>query len=234
MVETDTLISIKDRHLSTSLYCKPTDNLMLLHFSSFQPEHVKEVILYRPTRHTHTICLDEEECDGPLRMLKDTLIRTRYDAQLNRQFQHATVKNHNNLLKRQTWDMTYRVPFIVHYFPGVEKLSHILCSLQHVIDDVEHLTKAIPTPRLLTFKQLPNLKQTIACIKLPSLQENSNHNTIQPCHGNLSKTCQIDLDTTITYGNTTHEVHGNIISEASGEAMLFYSAWNLYYCPVCY
>ena len=37
----DTSISMKEGHLSTSLYRKPTDNLTMLHFSSFHPKHVK-------------------------------------------------------------------------------------------------------------------------------------------------------------------------------------------------
>eukprot|EP00061_Rhincodon_typus_P013021 g39124.t1 len=94
--------------------------------------------------------------------------------------------------------MSDRVPFVVQYFPGAEKLRHVLRSLQHIIDDDEHLTKVIRTPPILAFKQRPNLKQTIVHSKLPSLQDNIDHNTTQPCHGNLCKTCQIiDKNTTI-------------------------------------
>eukprot|EP00061_Rhincodon_typus_P014108 g40929.t1 len=113
------------------------------------------------------------------------------------QFFIQTLKNRNDLLRRR--DMTDSVPFVVQYFPGVEKLRHILRSLQHVFDDNEHLAKIFPTPPLLTFKQPPNIKQAIVCSKLPSLQGNIDHNTIQPCHGNLCKTHQIiDMDITIT------------------------------------
>eukprot|EP00061_Rhincodon_typus_P000729 g12587.t1 len=81
-----------------------------------------------------------------------------------------------------------RVPFILQYFPRSEKLLQVLHSLQHIIDDNEHLVRIFPTFPLLTFKQPPNLKQTIAHSKLPNLQDNINHNTIQHCHGNLCKT----------------------------------------------
>eukprot|EP00061_Rhincodon_typus_P012195 g37777.t1 len=143
-------------------------------------------------------------------MLKDTFIGAGYDAQLiDRQFQCATVKNRNDLLRRQTWDTSNKVPFIIQYFPGTEKLHHSLCSLQPIINDDEHLTKIFPMPPLLTFKQPPNLKQTIVLSKLPSLQDNIDHNTIQPYNGNLCKKCQIfDMDATITCGNTTHHMHG--------------------------
>ncbi|XP_072359720.1 uncharacterized protein [Scyliorhinus torazame] len=159
----DTLISIKEGHLSTLLYRKPTDNLTMLHFSSFQPKLIKEAIPYRQALRIHRICSDEEERNSHLQTLKDALVRTGYGARLiDQQFQRATAKNRTDLLRRQTWDTTDRIPFVVQYFPGAEKLHHLLHSLQHVIDDDEHLAKVIPTPPLLAFKQPRNLKQTIA------------------------------------------------------------------------
>ena len=105
--------------------------------------------------------------------------------------------------------MVDRVPFIVQHFLGAEKQRHFLWNLQHVIDVGEHLTRAIPTPPLLAFRQPHNLKQTIVHGKLPSLQENSDHNATQPCHSNLCKTCRIiDTDTIISRENTIHQVHG--------------------------
>eukprot|EP00061_Rhincodon_typus_P004344 g22353.t1 len=95
--------------------------------------------------------------------------------------------------------MTDRVPFIIQYFPGAEKLHHVLCSLQHIVDDNKYIAKIFPMPPLLTLKQPPNFKQTIGRSKLPSLQDKIDHNTIQHCHGNRCKMRQIiDVDTTIT------------------------------------
>ncbi|XP_072357570.1 uncharacterized protein [Scyliorhinus torazame] len=217
----DTLVSIKDGHLSTSLYRKPTDNLMMLHFSSFHPKHIKEAIPYGQALRIHRICSDEEERNRHLQTLKDALVRTGYGTRLiDRQFQRATAKNRTDFLTRQTWDTTDRIPFVVQYFPGAEKLRHLLHSLQHVIDDDEHLAKVIPKPPLLAFKQPRNLKRTIVCSKLPSLQ-NSDHDTTQPCHGNLCKTCQIiDMDTTITHENTTHQVRGTYSCDSANVVYL--------------
>eukprot|EP00061_Rhincodon_typus_P006775 g27766.t1 len=177
---------------------------------SFQPKHTKKAIPYKQALHIHRTCSDEEQRNRHLSALKDALIRMRYGAKLiDRQFRRATAKNRNDLLRRQTWDITNKVPFVIQCFPRAEKLHHVLCSLQHVIDNNEHLAKIFPTPPLLAFKQLPNFKQTIVCSKLPSLQDSIDHNTIQPCHGNLCKTYQIiNMDTTITHGNTTHHMHG--------------------------
>ncbi|XP_078084813.1 uncharacterized protein LOC144503794 [Mustelus asterias] len=183
---------------------------MMLHFSSFHPKHVKEAIPYGQALRIHRICSDEEDRNRHLQTLKDALIRTGYGARLiDQQFRRATAKNRTDLLRRQTRDMVDRVPFVVQYFPGVEKLRHLLRNLQHVIDEDEHLAKAIPTPPLLAFKQPRNLKQTIVHSKLPSLQENSDHDTTQPCHSNLCKTCRIiNTDAIISRENTIYQVHG--------------------------
>eukprot|EP00061_Rhincodon_typus_P013589 g40049.t1 len=118
-----------------------------------------------------------------------TLIRTGYDApDSDRQFRRATAKKCKDLLRRQTRYMTDRVPFVIQYFPGAQKLHHVLRSFQHIIvDDDERFAKIFPMPPLLTFKQPPNLKQTIVYSKPPSLQDDINHNITQPCHGNLCK-----------------------------------------------
>ncbi|XP_072436175.1 uncharacterized protein [Chiloscyllium punctatum] len=201
----DTCVSIKDGHLSTTLYHKPTDNLTMLHFSSFHPKHIKTAIPYGHALHIHRICSDEEERDEHLEVLKDALTRMGYDAQLiDRQFQRATARNCNDL-RRQTRAATDRVPFVVQYFPGAEKLHHVFRDLQHIINEDEHLAKTFPTPPLLAFKQPPNRKQIVIHSKLPGCQDSS----LQPCQGRHCKTCQsVDIDTTITHGNTSHLVHG--------------------------
>eukprot|EP00061_Rhincodon_typus_P007920 g30076.t1 len=173
-----------------------------------------ELLAFSPQRAVNGICSDvcsdEGEHDGHLKVLNDVLIRTGYDAQLiDHQFRHTIAKNHNDLLRKQTRDKSNWVPFVTQYFPGAKKLRHVLRSLQHVIDDIEHLAKIFATPPLLAFKQTPNLKQNIVCNKLPSLQDNINHNTIQPCHSNLCKACQIiHIDITITHGTTTQHKRG--------------------------
>eukprot|EP00061_Rhincodon_typus_P017819 g46692.t1 len=125
-------VSFLDGHLNISPYRKPMDNLMTLHFSSFHSKHIKTAIPYGQALCIHRICSDEEASNGHLKVLKDTLIGIGYNAQLiDHQFQHATARNHIDLLRRQTRDRTDRVPFVIQYFLGVEKLRHVLRSLQH-------------------------------------------------------------------------------------------------------
>eukprot|EP00061_Rhincodon_typus_P004582 g22928.t1 len=132
----DTCISIRDGHLSTSFYCKPMVNVTMLHLSSFHPKRIKEAIPYGQALRICRIFLDEEERDRPLKILNDAILRTGYIAQLvDRQFWHATAKTRNNLLGKQTQAAIDREPFVIQYFPGMERLCHVLHSLQHVIND---------------------------------------------------------------------------------------------------
>eukprot|EP00061_Rhincodon_typus_P003496 g20235.t1 len=150
----DTHISIRDRRLKTSLYRKIMDNLMMLHYFSFHPKHIKKALPYRQALCMHRICSDEEEHAGHLKVLKDALIGTEYDAQLiDCQFRRATAKIHNDLLRRQKRYTSHSVPLVIQYFPGTEKLRHVLHSLPHNIDDNEHLAKIFRISPLLAFKQ---------------------------------------------------------------------------------
>ncbi|XP_060698339.1 uncharacterized protein LOC132826433 [Hemiscyllium ocellatum] len=120
----DMCVSIKDRHLRTTLYRKPTDNLTMLHFSSFHPKHIKTAIPYGQALRIHRICSDVEERDGHLEVLGDALTRMGYDAQLiDCHFRRATARNRNDLLRRQTRAATDRVRMpggMVHWENGAK------------------------------------------------------------------------------------------------------------------
>eukprot|EP00061_Rhincodon_typus_P014459 g41488.t1 len=66
-----------------------------------------------------------------------------------------------HLNKDRHGNTTDRVPFVIQYFLGAQKQCYVLHSLQHIVDDNEHLAKIFPTPPFLAFKQPPNLKQII-------------------------------------------------------------------------
>jgi len=52
----DTRINIKEGQLSTTLYCKPTDNLMMLHLSSFTAKHIKKPpLMDKPSVYTESV-----------------------------------------------------------------------------------------------------------------------------------------------------------------------------------
>ena len=54
-----------------------------------------------------------------------------------------------------------------------------------------------------------------------SLQENSDHDSTQPCHSNLCKTCRIiDTDAIISCENTIHQVHGTYSCNSSNVVYL--------------
>eukprot|EP00061_Rhincodon_typus_P009621 g33259.t1 len=90
-------------------------------------------------------------------------------------FTAPQLKSYNDLLGRQTQDTTDRDPFIIQYFPGVEKLRHVLHRLTYVIDDNKHLTKVIPMPPLLIFKQPPNHYRPLLAGNC--VQQNIDHNS---------------------------------------------------------
>eukprot|EP00061_Rhincodon_typus_P012963 g39036.t1 len=164
---------------------------------SFLDMHFHQVWAPQQALRMHRICSDEEGSDQHLKMLKDAIIRTGWDAQLTRQLKNA-VKNGNNLLRRWTQDTTNRVSFVVQYFPGVRNYAMFVAAFN-----------------------ISSMMTNISPRKLPSLQNNSDHVTTQFCHGNICKTCQIiDMDTTITYGNATFHIHSRCSCDVAKVAYL--------------
>eukprot|EP00061_Rhincodon_typus_P017514 g46232.t1 len=88
------------------------------------PEMLMNSVQHGQVLRIDRICSDEEESNGHLKVLKDTLVRMGYDAQLiDRQFRHATAKNCNDLLRTQAQDTTNRISFVIQYFSGVENYA---------------------------------------------------------------------------------------------------------------
>jgi hypothetical protein len=213
----DTLITIKDNKLISSLYRKPTDNLTMLHSSSFHPRHVKEAIPYGQALRIHRICTEESDRDQHLNTLRSALIRNGYDTQLiTRQFRRAISQDRSTLLTRNQRHTTEpRIPFVVTYFPGADNLRKTLRRFQHLIDDDPYLSQVLPSPPILAVRQPPNLKKILVRSKLPTLIRNPDG--LLPCNRPRCLTCQlIDTDTAITRNNTTHNIQGSYTCNSTG------------------
>ena len=121
--------------------------------------------------------------------------------------ERTTAKNRTDLLRRQTRDTVDRVPFVIQYFPGAEKLRNLLRSVQHVIDEDEHLAKAIPHPHFLPSNNCTTSNRPLSAANYPAFRSTVT-TTTQPCHSNLCKMCRIiDTDAIISRENTIHQVH---------------------------
>jgi len=206
----DTRITIVNNKLVTSLYRKPTDNITMLHSTSFHPKHVLNSIPYGQAIRIHRICSDENDRDTHLNTLRSAFLRSGYDAGLvNRQFHRATQRDRKELLTRNNrTDSEPRVPLVVTYFPGADKLRTTLRPTQHLIDNDPYLRRVLPLPPLLAIRQPQNLKQTLVRSKLPSLTPTQNGT--QPCNKPRCLTCPlIDTNTTVTRHGIIHNVNGN-------------------------
>ena len=214
----DTLVYTNNGSIETSLYRKPTDNITFLRHSSFHPRHVKEAIPYGQALRIHRICSQTAERDKHLQILKDALLRSEYDARLiDKQFRRATLQPRALLLNTERTETTPRVPFVTQYFPGAEKLRPIIRNLQHLLDNDDRLSKAVPDSPILAFRQPANLKQLIIRSKLPSQPDMDNTSTTRPCNSILCKTCAIiDPVSTIRRADISHTTHGTYTCNSTG------------------
>ena len=206
----DTQISVKNGQLCTSLYRKPTDKMKLLHFTSSHPRQVKQAIPYSQALRVHRICTDAEDRDQHLQQLETALLHSGYrgDA-IREQFDRPTNTPRTDLLtRRQSSSADDRVPFVVEYFPGAERLRRGLQRLQHLIDEDSYLSEVFPHPPLLSFRQPSNLKQRLVRSKLPTVTPDE-PGSVRPCNAPRCLTCNIICtDVTVSRDSTTLHVKG--------------------------
>ena len=112
------------------------------------------------------------------------------------------------LIRRDRQAETDRVPFVATYFPGAEKLRRGLKKFQHLLDDDQRLTKALPSPPILAFRQPPSLRRLLVRSKFHSL-ELATRNSVQPCGKARCCTCAaICTETTIVRNQVTYDIKG--------------------------
>ena len=129
---------------------------------------------------------------------------------VDRQLERAIRVPREELLKRHPRAVgeQFRVPLVTTYFPGAEKLRHILRNLQHILDSDSKCREAFPHRPLLAIRQPPNLRQILVRSKLPDL---THSNSVQKCCNTKCKTCPVlDTDAAISRDNhTNHITRGN-------------------------
>jgi hypothetical protein len=133
----DTTI-IKDHNgsLSTTLYSKPTDAHMYLHYDSFHPRHQKHSIPYSQALRIRKICSSNIEFDRCTEQLRQNLKLRGYPNQLIKQaIQKARLLNRDILINKTDTTATIRtIPLIVTNNPQNPDLTHIIKRNKHILE----------------------------------------------------------------------------------------------------
>ncbi|XP_059589400.1 uncharacterized protein LOC109283074 isoform X2 [Alligator mississippiensis] len=186
----DTMISILNDKIQTTLYKKPKDKHTDLHRISNHPKHTKKVVIYSQALRYHHICTEENTRDCYLTDLKKAFTQQGHSSrEIDSMFERATRIPREELLQyRRTPPPPNCTPLVMMYHPSLELVRKILKQLQPILDRDLFLKKVFPEPPILAFKQAPNLANLITRSKLPQAQNTPKGS--RPCHDKKCKTCQ--------------------------------------------
>ena len=153
----DTLIYTVDRKLMTSLYRKPTDKTLLLHFDSNHSLHTKESIIYSQALRYNMTIKENKLLQTELYNLTRTLLARRYPLHIiNRNIQKSLKYSRLDLLhktKKTTRNKKQNnfLPYGIH--EKDLKLKYKIKQHWYILQNDENIRKIIPNRPTAAFKR---------------------------------------------------------------------------------
>ncbi|KXJ09041.1 hypothetical protein AC249_AIPGENE26933 [Exaiptasia diaphana] len=161
----DTTIYITpDRRLESTIYIKPTDSSLLIHYTSHHPSKCKSGTIYSQALRLRRIITNNDELHKQLLRLRLILLSRGYPHHLiNLNFQKILNLSQSQLLSlpppiRNTEGV---LPFVVPYHPILHKLPSILHNLWFLVSKDPELSTIFPQPPITAFSRHSNLKDTL-------------------------------------------------------------------------
>lgn len=145
----DTIIYLDiSRRLQSTIYRKPTDKHMLLHYTSYHPLHVKKSIIYTQALRYCTIISDESNLHRELITLKKIFIARGYPIDLiNTYFDKALNFDRNDLLHRDNRPTPHKIlPYIAPHHPSTDLTSQYIHDKWQQVANDPILSTLWPTP----------------------------------------------------------------------------------------
>jgi len=168
----DTLTQLKDGHIHTTIYSKPTDTHSYLLPSSCHPSHTFKGIPYSQALRVRRICSEPHEEESNINLLKQHLLKRQYNEQsVDTQINKARTIDHNSLLQYKPKKKTDRTPLVATYNPALNQIRQILNRHLHILNDDERLKQVFPSPPLLSFRRPRNLRDLTVSAKLRPLEQ---------------------------------------------------------------
>jgi hypothetical protein len=213
----DTMMTISDSKITTTIYSKPTDKHSYLWHSSCHPKHTFNSITWSQTLRHRRICATDHLYDEATRRMKEHFTNRGYNPDfIQRNINKAKQMNRNDLISKTSTTQKKpvgRIPLTITYNPALPNLSRIIHRHWGLIIQDTEAKKAIQETPFIAYKQPRNIKKSLV---RATITEDSNRNTCAPGYNKPCGECNqckyIKATTTITSTTTgsTHNIVGQI------------------------
>ena len=171
----DTLCTIKEGKIITSLYRKPSDKNQYLLTSSCHPASVTANIPFSLALRINRICSAPEDRETAYKELKDMLIQREYpDALIDGAIARSRAIPRGEALRRANRQLTTKRPtFVVTFDPRNPSVKGITQKhWRSMVNQDGYLKKVFPAPPLIAFKRQQNIRDKIIRAKVAPEQRN--------------------------------------------------------------
>ena len=166
--------------LHSTLYTKPTDAHLYLHYNSYHPKHQKKSIPYSQAIRLRRICSSIKEFNKCAEKLKSNLLARNYPTDIiNKAITKARNRTREDLLNPSPDKPAKTViPLILQYHPHNPTAKEILLRHHHILTRDPNLSIFKEYKPLTVYRRSPNIRQMLV-----------RSNTITPTARPGSKPC---------------------------------------------
>ena len=155
----------KDGHLATSLYTKPTDTHMYLHYDSFHPIQQKKSIPYSQAVRLRRICSTTDKYWEAANTLQQNLTARGYPKHLIKNaLERAFLLDRSVLLRTKPTNAgkhTNLIPFVTTYNPYNPPIGKILRNNKHILSSSGELEILQRSQFLVVNKRALSIRQQL-------------------------------------------------------------------------
>ena len=219
----DTLVSLNETKLSTTLYKKPTDKHQYLHYESHHPRHCKNAIPYSQIVRLRRLCMDDNDYDNKVDDFLDRLKQRNYPDNILKDTKEKAKSLHRpTTLEEKPKKINSNVVFVTSFSSKLNMCNTIMRKHFHLIKSDPKLCKLFKHPPKVVYRRNNNFKQMLTHNKISQ----TNTTGCKPCNDMRCLNCrhmQTATYLTSTVNNFKVNIKGNFNCKSA----------NVIYCIEC-
>ena len=155
------------RALITTLYNKPTDTHLYLHYTSVHQESILSKGPYSQYLRLRHICSLDEDFKANAFNLTGYYLKRGYPINsLKRHFQRVNQFTQDQLLEFKPKPESSRPVMVTNFSPKNPNVSKLIRDNWNIIQNTEELNQIFPDKPIMGFRRLPNLRDKLTSAKI--------------------------------------------------------------------
>jgi len=214
----DVITTIRNGHLVTDLFTKPTDKHLYLRRDSSHPESTKNAIPYGLGVRAKCICADDASYRQHRDSIKSHLKQRGYDeCFVEGELKKVDRRQRDDLLQyRKKGRQTTRVPLVLTFSRAFPNVGGILRRHRPTVHRSDEMKQVFPEEPLVAFRRDSNLQDILVHMK-HNRQFFNQGNSCGPCEAKRCAVCPyiVAADTFTSADGVTYKVRNKITCKST-------------------